>query len=488
MDFRPVEASPQMDYLSSPAREVFFGGLPGGMKSISTVIDALGLYLMAVSGKPAIHHPMYHAVIFRREERQLAQLIKYARMYYPSQGLLERESGKEWYVPDGGKINFSHMHSEDDYLLWQGHELAYVAFDELPQFTEAQYGGIMPWNRVPEGSGLDVFMRGTGNPIGPGVPWVRDRFILRCEPTVIHKFDYEFEGKKIPWSRQFIPSSFRDNPYMADDYPASIMNMPNPQVREALLNPDPVLAWSIVMGSFFSQFNNVQHVIPRSEEAETLERLKRSHVTRVEGLDYGFRAPFCTLWAWEDTEGDIYITNEHYETQKTIDHHASRIHRVRNFLGWERDSHKITNFKTIGDPSIWFEGNRAVLKTDKTIGQELAKRGVYCQRANNDIIQGLSVIHDRMYTDGVIPPRLHIFESCQNLINEIVNAITDENDLERIDGDCPDHALDSLRYLLMYLNKGRKPKEMQDIHPVSFGSLVEMGEKVESNNPYYRVA
>ena len=486
MDFIPVPESPQMDFLQSPARELFFGGLPGGMKSKSTVVDALGLYQQAKTGKPACFHPQYHAVVFRREERQLAQLIKYAYELYPSQGGQDRDGGKEWYWNDGGKVNFSHMHREEDYLLWQGHELAYIAFDELPQFKETQYGGIMPWNRVPEGSGLDVFIRGTGNPIGPGVPWVRDRFILRCIPFHIHEFDYEFEGEKIPWSRQFIPSSFRDNPYMAKSYPASIMNMPNPQIREALLNPDPVAAWSIIMGSYFSQFNNVQHVIARQDEKDTLERLRRSHVTRVEGLDYGFRAPFATLWAWEDTEGDIYITNEHYETQKTIDHHAARIHRVRNHLGWEKEGHKVTNFKTIGDPSIWYEGNRAVLKTDKTIGQELSRRGVYCQRANNDIIQGLSVIHDRMYTDGVIPPRLHIFESCENLITEIVNAVTDENDMERIDGSCPDHALDSLRYLLMYLQKGRAPKERQEVHELSFGKLVSMNDPVEYNNPYYR--
>lgn len=484
MNFEPVKG-PQTWYLQSPARELFFGGLPGGMKSKSTVVDALGLYQEPHLGKPACFHPLYHAVIFRREERQLAQLIRYANELYPSLGGVKSDLGRQWQFPDGGKITFSHMHGKDDYLLWQGHELAYVAFDELPQFTMDQYGGIMPWNRVPEGSGLHVFLRGTGNPIGPGVPWVRDRFILRCDPNVIHHFTYKTEDGEVEWTRQFIPSSYRDNPYMSKDYPAAIMNMPNPQIREALLNPDPVAAWSIVMGSFFSQFNNLQHVIPRHKESSVLSYLKASRATRVEGVDYGFRAPFAALWAWEDAEGDIYITNEYYVREKTIDYHADRMHRVRESLGWEEKGHKVVSFKTIADPSIWFEGSRAVLKSDKTIGQELSRRGIHCQRANNDIIQGLSAVHEAMYTDGIVPPRFHVFESCQNLINEIVNAVTDERDMERIDETCEDHALDAMRYLLMYLKKAHPEKSVQNVPEYSFASLLE-DEPRETENPYYR--
>ncbi len=494
--------SQQSLFLRSDAREVFFGGLPGGSKSKSVVVDAMGLYQVAKLGYPACHHPLYHAVLLdvlakragfamtraEAEERKLQQLIRYAYELYPSQGGRASEKGRQWEWQDGGKITFSHMHNTEDYLLWQGHELAYVAFDELPQFSQDQYGGIMPWNRVPENSGLDVFMRATGNPIGPGVPWVRDRFIMRCEPNVKHNFFYEVEGKKIPWSRMFIPSSYRDNPYLNEEYPAAIANMPNPQIREALLNPDPVAAWSVVMGSFFSQFNNLQHVIPRSQEKETLQRLKLSHATRVEGLDYGFRAPFATLWAWEDTEGDVYFTAEHYVREKTIDFHADRIHRIRNAMGWEKDGYKVSNFKTIADPSIWYEGNRAVLKTDKTIGQELQRRGIFCNRANNDIIQGLRVVHDRMYTDGVVPPRLHIFESCGNLINEIVNAITDENDAERIDSDCDDHAIDAMRYTLMYLNKARQPKDVQAPEEHTFANLISNDEPIDGSSKYARSA
>ena len=66
-------------------------------------------------------------------------------------------------------------------------------------------------------------------------------------------------------------------------------------------------------------------------------------------------------------------------------------------------------------------------------------------------------------TDGVVPPRLHIFESCFNLINEMVRATTNEKDVEDMDPDAPDHAIDCLRYLLMYLNKAYIAEKIQEI-------------------------
>ncbi len=473
---------PQTLFLSSTADELFYGGMPGGGKSKGAIIDALGLNHMP---KPRCFHPLYHAVIFRREERQLAQLIRYAREFYPHQGGKGTESGRLWTWPEGGTITLSHMHGEDDYLQWQGHNMSYVFFDELPQFSLDQYSGIFPWVRspVPE---LPAYLRGSGNPIGPGVRWVRDRFIMRCIPNAMHLYEYEFEGKKYRRTRQFIPSSFRDNPHVSEQFVGSLLDIPNPNVRKALLNPDPIAAWSVVMGSFFSQFSNVTHMVKRSDEKATLEYLRGSHCTRVEGLDYGYRAPFGTLWLWQTPDGDVYVTNEHYVAQQRIDYHARSIHRIREQLGWEKDGRQVVNFKTMADPSIWFAGNRSVLQSDKTIGQELASRGVVTQAANNDIIQGLSALHDLLYTDGVVPPRLHIFESCDNLISELTEAITDENNAERIREGCSDHLLDCARYAAMYLTKAYRPKEQQQAQSMTWNDWFETGKTDDQETRYAR--
>jgi hypothetical protein len=159
---------PQTWFLQSPAYEVLYGGLPGGGKSHSLIVDALGL-----SHEPhQFLHPAYKALIFRKEERQLGQLIAYARDIYPHFGLTPLEGGRKWMRDQQLVVEFSHMHNEDDYLLHQGFNITYVAFDEVPQFSLDQYGGIMPWVR-PGAKELTAYLRVTGNPIGPGVPWAR---------------------------------------------------------------------------------------------------------------------------------------------------------------------------------------------------------------------------------------------------------------------------------------------------------------------------
>jgi len=481
--FKP-NSGPQTWFMQSPADECFYGGLPMGGKSFAGVVDALGAHHKP---RPRVYDPRYQAILFRRNEGQLSQLTRYARMFYPQMGGKPSDGFKLWSWPEGGTIKFAHMNNKDDYLIHQGHNLHYVLFDELPQFLQEQYDGILPWVRS-EDDKLPAYLRCTGNPIGPGVPWVRDRFILRLKPFVIHNIAEEFEGEIYNRTIQFIPSSFRDNPYATKQFVGRLLGISNPQVKQAMISADVIQAWSIVMGSFFSQFSNVTHVVPRKDEAETLERLRNSHVTRVEGLDYGYRAPFATLWAWQDVEGDVYITNEHYVKEQRLDFHASAIHRIRESIGWEKDGFNNTNFRTIGDPSIWYEGNRAILKTDKTIGQELASRKIYCQKANNDIIQGLRCVHELLYTDGLIPPRIHIFESCTNLIHEMVNATTDKRDMERIDDSCEDHLLDSMRYLSMYLMEARRPKDIQETNEYTWDHVFQESQRrnTTDDNPYAR--
>jgi len=475
---------PQLWFLQSPAYELLYGGLPGGGKSHGLIIDALGL-----GHKPAqFTHPAYQAVLFRKEERQLSQLIRYAREIYPSFGLKPLDGGKVWKDGDREVITFSHMHNEDDYMLWQGHNLTYVAFDEVPQFSLDQYGGIMPWVR-PGDKSLTAYLRCTGNPIGPGVPWVRDRFIMRCTPYALHYIKHEFEGKEYNDTIQFIPSSFRENPHIDDGYVGRLLRMPNPMVRDALINADVVAAWNIVVGSFFGQFSNITHVVPRGEEREMRAKLASMPLARIEGIDWGFRNPFCTLWGCRTPDGDVYITDEHYATGKRIDWHAEKIHAKRRRMGWEDSNHPTVPFKTVADRSIFDAGPSAVIETHQTIGAELRKRGISAMPSDSrrgSRKQGFNLIHDHLYTDGVVQPRLHVFESCNNLINEMVRAVTNDSDIEDMDDSSPDHAIDCLRYMLMYLNNAYMPEKVKEVDMNSWNAAFEDYDRKDDERKYAR--
>src|SRR5262249_9092072 len=43
---------------------------------------------------------------------------------------------------------------------------------------------------------------------------------------------------------------------------------------------------------------------------------------KVGGIDFGYRNPFAAVWGVLDRDGVLWLTGEHYETQKPLDYHA----------------------------------------------------------------------------------------------------------------------------------------------------------------------
>ena len=100
--------------------------------------------------------------------------------------------------------------------------------------------------------------------------------------------------------------------------------------------------------------------------------------------------------------------------------------------------------------------------------------------------QGFNLIHDHLYTDGVVQPRLHVFESCNNLINEMVRAVTNDSDIEDMDDSSPDHAIDCLRYMLMYLNNAYMPEKVKEVDMNSWNAAFEDYDRKDDERKYAR--
>jgi predicted phage terminase large subunit-like protein len=109
-------------------------------------------------------------------------------------------------------------------------------------------------------------MRAAGNPGGIGHLFIRERFI---DPLPEDATDREISGKE---NRIFIPSTFRDNPFLdQDDYEESLMEL-DPVERAQLMNGD----WDIAAdGNMFKPewFDN--RIISELPHGVTLRRLVR---------------------------------------------------------------------------------------------------------------------------------------------------------------------------------------------------------------------
>ncbi len=115
----------------------------------------------------------------------------------------------------------------------------------------------------------------------------------------------------------------------------------------------------------------------------------------VRGIDLGFVNPFVCLWGAIDHDGRLYIYDEHYESGKLIEHHATAINQRPEPVAWTVRDH------------------------DAQEGAELDAKGVYTIPAKKDVLPGIQKVAARLKTQPDGKPRLYIMDSCPNTRREI---------------------------------------------------------------------
>lgn len=217
-EIRPIPTSPQERFLTSRVREVGFGGAAGGAKSFSLVLDAL--YQIGQEG--------YNALLLRRTYKQLAGadgLISLSKRVYPHIGGRFIKSEYLWEFSEyPGTVRFGHIEHENNLEQnYEGHQYAYLGFDEAQTFTERMYLYLFSRNRSsnPE---VQPYVRSTFMPGGIGHFWVKKRFI---DADIENRTRYfrRIDGidtrvgprDRFGVGRRFIPARLEDNPYLYRD-------------------------------------------------------------------------------------------------------------------------------------------------------------------------------------------------------------------------------------------------------------------------------
>ncbi len=260
---------PQAKALLRLEKEIFYGGAKGGGKT-----DCMTIWMASGNphqpnfnqhGAPIQHnqtyvaHPNFRGLVIRKNVGDLKAWISTAKKYYRKLGG-EYING-EFRFPSGATIWVGHMDDDDSWMKYQGApELHRVGWEEVCQIRNRDsYMHMISCVRTTT-PGLRAQLFLTGNPIGPGFGWVRDRFVrvknkkgeLIPPGTPIRQIvKHPVTGADIQMGRIFIPAGLRDNPHlMADpEYVGSLMLMPV-QLRRAYLDGD----WEAMGGNFFSEF------------------------------------------------------------------------------------------------------------------------------------------------------------------------------------------------------------------------------------------
>lgn len=457
---------PQTEFLACDAFEALTGGARGGGKSEGLIMDPLR----------QVHEPEFRGIFFRLTYPDLAQLIERTQRYYKR--LFPRAvwnaTEKAWTFPSGAKILFRFLKNDDDWIHYQGHEYHWMGFEELTQFTEAQYTNLIPSCRT-SNPNIKCYVRATCNPGGRGHNWVKQRFV-DPNPSGGVVFRDEITGL----TRAFFPSTYRNNPQLlaADpDYVARLKMLPEAD-RKAMMDGD----WDAYIGSIFKlrrgvhdwtweEFNR-KHGLPKGNRKVPAEW------KRFRSMDWGFARPFAIYWYAVDYEGIAWCYREWYGVETNSDGTiqsnvgirlepdavAERIAQIEKANGeWDERENKSSVYG-VADPSCWSRGT-GDHGGGPSIVEQMRRHRINWHPGKNDRISGKMALHDWLYheidpaTQEVLEyPGMRVIGSeCPHAVRTIPALEYDPYNVEDVDTTMEDHAYDSWRYFAMM--RPWKPKK-----------------------------
>lgn len=441
---------PQLAFLEAVASdeydEILYGGARGGGKT-----DA-GIMALLYDKE----HPLYRALVIRRNADDLRDWTDRAERWYLGQGFTRSGTPPEFTHKNGAKIRTGHLKDDNAYSKYQGHEYHKMLIEELTQIpSEENYLKLKASCRstLPE---LKPCTISNCNPDGPGFAWVRKRFNI----TGIPNKPVEVVDPITKLRRIFIPSRLSDNPHLAKDptYKSFLDGLPD-GLRQAWRDgswEDP-----IITGAFYTNELNQARKEGRIKLVPHDPTLM-VHTVWDLGIDDSMSVGFFQKISTEIRMIDYY-QNEGFG----LDHYSAKL---REFA--------IEKKYRYGKHFAPFDINKRELSTGQTLQQTAKTLGLEFERVPS---VGL--------TDGILKvrlmfPRFYINEpNCEQAISALRNyrKVWDEKLLKYKDEplhDWASHCADMIRYMALVEHKMTNEDEYL---PVEFLGLNNQSEN--NNNP-----
>lgn len=445
MSIEPVFSGPewipqpkQAEFLSSPARELLFGGARGGGKS-----EAGFIWL----ARPAIGPKLgrFRGLVLRETAQSLADWVDRADEIYSKTGATLRRSPTPHFIwPWGAKIYTGHLKDQQSIKKYVGREFQRILIEELTQLQDYDLYVKLLGSCRSTIKNLEARIAGTTNPGGPGHYWVKKRFVDPAPPGVI----FREEGSSL--TRQFIPSLVDDNQILCKNDPAYVEYLDS--LPEKLKRAWRYGDWSILEGSFYPEFTRRQHTCEPFDVPDTWARYR--------ALDWGYWPdPAVCVWfaVSPDTKKRREVAYRERHWFRTIPEDVSKdiqyISRRENIMF------------SVADPSMWAS------KSGPSDAEKMIASGLPLLQADNSRVQGWARVHELLKLNAhkrrgemVHTPTLKIFNTCVKLIEAVEIAQHSEKNPMDVAPNKLDHWLDALRYYSMSRSsKGRYKDEIPDV-------------------------
>lgn len=329
----------QCEFLACPDFEVLYGGAAGGGKSDGMLIDSWCFQ------HGAHRNGNHRAVIFRKQFKDLIQLIERARSLFPQlmelDGIKYNQQTATFTTRQGAKLQFAHCANDAERFDWRGFAWNYIGFEELTLWsTPLVYQYIKSRCRTTDRS-LPRYIRATTNPDGPGQKWVMTHWAIEeAGLATLQEHEQEFEEvdaagvvqmvmRKV--RRRFIPAKLRDNKYLVGTGYRETLNELPPDEREALL--EGKWTGNRVRGAYF--FKEMQRA--RNEgRIRSVPHLKGTPVNTF--WDLGHNDTTAILFHQYATLQNRFL-HGYEESGEYLDHYASYLQQLSHDRGFVYGTH-----------------------------------------------------------------------------------------------------------------------------------------------------
>ncbi len=367
---------------------------------------------------------------------------------------------------NGSRIICGHFQHENDIDKYLGLEYDVIGIEEATTLTSTKHSYITTFNRTSK-RGWRPRIYSTTNPGGVGHVWYKNKFIIP------HNQHSESDTR-------FIPARVTDNPFTNPEYANSLQRLSGWQKRAWYFGD-----WDIAAGQFFSTFRREAHVLKDFDEGCAVEWFA--------AMDYGFSHYTVVLLACADSDGNVFIVDEHAAREKVTQLQAPLIlemfrrHRigVANTLRAKIQEATRRAGRSMGliyslptgeyvsyyDPrfqELLLQESRSLSRfvsgadlfstrhDGASIAAQYQQLGIKLRPANMDRVNGWAeILHRLGDPDKGVPPKLFFHERCRRLLDCLPSLQHDParpEDVLKVDpddnGDGGDDAADALRYLI----------------------------------------
>lgn len=312
--------------------------------------------------------------------------------------------------------------------------LSGAGIDEGSEVSQEAF--MLLLNRLRNKSGLRKILV-VGNPRGHN--WVYSLFVGK-------------KGLKNPMNYRMILAPTTENTHLPEGYVQNMLDSYSPE----RIKRDVYGSFDSFEGQVFSEFDREQHAVRPFKIPGNWER----HIR----IDHGFRNPAAFIFCAVNPEGEVYVYKEIYEREKLI---KELVEMVKNNIT------KTDKFQTVKiDPSTRARrGTSGASDYDEYVRHwptALPPIGL----AKNDVQVGVDRVKSYLKVHPKFKkPMLYIFDTCQNLLEEIStyrypelrpaeqgNKAEKENPLK-----INDHAIDALRYFIVDLPEPYNTEQRADL-------------------------